>query len=506
MIDYGKRLAIVRPTAELALRKLKLAIGDAARKERRLARLDEALDAALATRETSWDKIKCKILSEALPKLETTEAIKERMAEVEYTSARPFITELEESVGILALMNLETPSNSALFSMVEKAIGKAVKSKNCEAKLLEKFREKRAEVTSHPNVLKAIQRELKALEETQTALKRLTAAQSPVGEKAPPPGPKHTQTQPAPSNPFTQCSTCNRKGHTADKCRSGPRQNLPVRQRECRYCGLKSNSLDFKSHNLVCPKKPRVTQTNRVQGEAMDETETIEVSRNRRIKFKGVDYIPLVTKVVALDGKAKEIPLIGYADTGARTTLVAEDFFQKVMEPRGLMSSKGRNIRVKGVDHTGTGVITNRWVSVAFKAPNGYQFVQEVLIVPGLPEHLIYGLEWQSQLRLCIQTDTVAEGCQCSSEVGGFAEKFSSETAYLAMLDTSAKGVMSDTVAAFKSELTRRIMLAFDPLEEEDTTTAPLEKETIEQIFAPRSDLSKVRAGREVKNQSRNKC
>jgi len=74
---------------------------------------------------------------------ETTEAIKERMTEVEYTSARPFITELEESVNILALMNLETPSNAALFSMVEKAIGKAVKKSKCEATLLEKFREKR---------------------------------------------------------------------------------------------------------------------------------------------------------------------------------------------------------------------------------------------------------------------------------------------------------------------------------------------------------------------------
>jgi len=183
---------------------------------------------------------------------------------------------------------------------------------------------------------------------------------------------------------------------------------------------------------------------------------------------------------------------------------LAEEFFRKVMEPKGLKASKGKNIRVKGVDPTGTGVITNLWVSVAFKAPNGYQFVQDVLIVPGLPEHLIYGLEWQAQLKLCIQTDMVAEGCQCASEVGGFAEKFSSEAAYLTMLDSSARGIMSETVAAFKSELTRKIMLAFDPLEEDYATTAPLADETIEQIFAPRSDLSKVRAGRDAKNQSRN--
>lgn len=171
------------------------------------------------------------------------------------------------------------------------------------------------------------------------------------------------------------------------------------------------------------------------------------------------------------------------------------------MEPGGLKAVNGKNIRVKGVDPTGTGVVTNRWVSVAFKAPNGYQFVQEVLIVPGLPEHLIFGLEWQSQLRLCIQTDTLAEGCKCSTEVGGFTENFTSETAYLAMLDKSSRSVMGDVVAAFKSEVTRRVLLAFDPLEEEEATTTTLEKETIEQIFEQRPDLLKVRAGRNLKNQ-----
>ena len=131
-----------------------------------------------------------------------------------------------------------------------------------------------------------------------------------------------------------------------------------------------------------------------------------------------MQYIPLVTTVSAVSEKGP-IPLVAYGDTGARRSIIQEDFYREHLQPLNFQAYTDRMIRVKGVDPSGKGILTDRRVKMMFQTPNGTRFQLDPILMPGLPEQTLFGLDWMGRAKLQIHIAEEPEDCRLVSESSG---------------------------------------------------------------------------------------
>jgi hypothetical protein len=242
---------------------------------------------------------------------------------------------------------------------------------------------------------------------------------------------------------FPSCTKCGKKGHTANDCRS----------RQCRRC--KQLVTNFKAHNKSC--KPTI-KTSRV--------ETIEVSR-MGISRGGETYIPALDCCSALIGE-KKIPLLGYADTGARRTLVSTQFVTRSLIPQGARTRKTKKYLIKGVDPSGKGILTDESIDITYLYPNGFSIQLNTVVVEGLPEDILYGLDWQAMTQISINPREKPGECYCESKKAGFKVPFLSEKVYRQRLDAEATRFLSDTAASLQAEKVTSLFVSLNKPEAEE--------------------------------------
>jgi hypothetical protein len=142
---------------------------------------------------------------------------------------------------------------------------------------------------------------------------------------------------------------------------------------------------------------------------------------------QGIKLYPIITKVKLSVGR-EEIPAYAYADTGAHKSFIQKEYFEMLHSLHGQKSHKGPELIVKGVDETGTGIQTNSYTTTELLCPSGLRTKEDLVIVPGLPEQMIWGLELLDNLGCNIMLDP--KPARCTSIKGGFSETFTSEEEY----------------------------------------------------------------------------
>jgi hypothetical protein len=143
---------------------------------------------------------------------------------------------------------------------------------------------------------------------------------------------------------------------------------------------------------------------------------------------EGVKLYPIITKVKLSVGK-ESIPAYAYADTGAHKSFIQKEYFEMLQRQHDQKSHVGPELLVKGVDETGTGVRTNTYTTVELLCPSGLRAQEDLVIVPGLPEQMIWGLELLNNIGCNIMLDP--KPAKCTSTKGGFSETFTSEEEYV---------------------------------------------------------------------------
>jgi hypothetical protein len=142
---------------------------------------------------------------------------------------------------------------------------------------------------------------------------------------------------------------------------------------------------------------------------------------------------------------------------------------------------------IRGVDPSGKGVLTDESVDLEYVFTDGSSLVLETIVVPGLPEHLLYGLDWQSQTGVSIDLQEDPAQCYCQSKKRGFKELFISEVdlEYRRKLDSEANNMLHETSNSVQQERVRRVAVSFNDPSEQETDILP--------IFDLRSDPGKAR-------------
>jgi len=277
------------------------------------------------------------------------------------------------------------------------------------------------------------------------------------------------------SSPFKKCEKCGSTAHQTSKCKP--------RLFPCKWC--KEKVANFAIHNPSCPKKGATAKTNRATVSDDDSIEEVEVSQNGRVELKGVQYIPLVTTVSAVAEKGP-IPLVAYGDTGARRSIIQEDFYREHLQPLNFQAYKDRMIRVKGVDPSGKGILTDRRVKMTFQTPNGTLIQHDPILMPGLPEQMLFGLDWMGKAKLQIHTAEEPENCRLVSKSAGINEPFTSEREYQALQDAIARSAATAIIKGHQAEIIRRVTLTnVSPDDEASGDQSPITDKVFQQRSAP---------------------
>jgi len=155
--------------------------------------------------------------------------------------------------------------------------------------------------------------------------------------------------------------------------------------------------------------------------------------------FEGKDYVPAITALtLQLPDGSKPIPAVAFVDQGARKTLCSQEFFETHLRTRGLESFEGTPVLVKGVDHTGEGVRTSRYVNLTWIFPNNWKVTVPAILVPHIPEPIILGRDWQQMAGMTTHQGETAESCHFEFGKGNLKAQFLAEEEYRAKTNPDA--------------------------------------------------------------------
>ena len=92
---------------------------------------------------------------------------------------------------------------------------------------------------------------------------------------------------------------------------------------------------------------------------------------------------------------------------------------------------------------------------------SGFKTTVNVLVVPGLPENVIFGLDWQKKISMSINLDEDSGKCFCESKKAQLKSSFISQAEYQRKLDAEASKMLKQSANSIQSEKFRRTFVTF---------------------------------------------
>lgn len=445
LLAYNKLAQSINCPATLAWKRL--VINSANWTDSKLAKLSQAIASAESQWSNTpmdsvpWTEVLARVASIALP-TNQYDAILTELTNIQYTNISQFDIKVKKLQALLEILGIPIFDDKRLNTQLENAIAKSEREGNTPEGTLSDFltsdsdkRTWQESITLLTQIEGQKQKEVRLLKKhpaPNVAAKGQLPQQRGI---RPPAQQQNAQTQKpntskgtiAPPRKQTQdgtatnCTFCNRGNHAVADCKDklyGP------------YC-------------IKCSRRHTTTTCPAIAKTYNAQAEVIEIITYNAdvIRKNNKDYVSTLTKLCVLSPNGGKIPIVSFLDTGARKSLVSEDYFNNKLKPHGFNAVDGDTYLVKGVDSTGEGIKTSRSVKLTWEFPKSTNETMSLIIVPHLPEPILLGRDWQQTVGVTINNYPTPETCNTSLGLKNHQEPLLEEDEYRKLINPNGNKI-----------------------------------------------------------------